>query len=211
MATFGFSMIYVTEERKPLVNTPPGFFSVMAGWGAVFVSLVAILHFVSGETSVAAALVEPARAKSTSPVVPPLNGRVEALRNKHEKICALIVELERGREATLSRLRQAKKDSKDDAPSICAHELLDIDRSLRQLKDEGHSLSLTIGKAESLLRKTDRQKRMRDAGIDSKDLNELAVLRVEIEERLRSSSVPRSAGEAIEIDKVVREAAGSGH
>jgi hypothetical protein len=52
---------------------------------------------------------------------------------------------------------------------------------------------------------------MRDAGIDSKDLNELAVLRVEIEERLRSSSVPRSAGEAIEIDKVVREAAGSGH
>jgi hypothetical protein len=111
------------------------------------------------------------------------------------------------RSTIVSRLRQTRERAD---LQVYTHELLEIGRSLKQLKDEGHSLSLTIGKAESLLWETDRRKRLRDDGIDSNDFNELAVLRVEIEERLQSSSVPRSAGEAIQIDEVIREARGSG-
>jgi hypothetical protein len=211
LATVTHVMIYVTEERKPLFNTPPGLCSVMAGWGFVFVGLVASLHFVSGEASVRAHLSTMTAEHSTGDMEPPLNSRVETLRLQHEKLGTFIAELEREREAIVSRLCQTGREVKGDAdPQIYAHELLDIDRSLKQLKDEAHSLSLTIAKAECLWRKTDRQKRMRETGIDSSALNELSALRVQIEERLRSSSLPRSAGEAIQIDKVVREAAGSG-
>ena len=59
---------------------------------------------------------------------------------------------------------------------------------------------LTVTKGEALLRQTERQRRLHDAGLDS---NELAELRVEIEERL---SEPQSAGEAIRLDRMIREA-----
>ena len=177
----------------------------MAGWGAVFVGLVAFLHFTNGETSIGAPASTTVTKHSSGE---PLESRIEKLRVRQEKLGSFIGELEGQRSTIVGRLRQTKTDAD---LQVFGNELLEIDRTLKRLKDEAHAFSLTIAKGESLLRKTDRQKRMRDAGIDSKDVNELSTLRVEIEERLKSGSVPRSAGEAIEIDKVVREAAGSGH
>ena len=112
----------------------------------------------------------------------------------------MIGELERQRSTIVGRLRQTNTEAD---LHVFGHELLEIDRSLTQLKDEAEDVALTITTAESLLRKTERQRRLSDAGIDS---NELATLRVGIEERLKSGSVPRSAGEAIQIDNLVREA-----
>jgi hypothetical protein len=206
LATVTMVMIYVTEERKPLFNTPPGLCSVMAGWGFVFVGLVASLHFVSGETSVRAHLSTMTAVHSTGDMEPPLNSRIGMLRNQHEKICALIAELEGERATIVTRVRETTH-AKDDTHPIYAHELLEIDRSLKRLKDEAHAVALTITKGESLLRKTALHERLRDAGVDSKDSD---ALRVEIDERLRSTGLPRSAGEPIQLDQVIREARGPG-
>jgi len=195
LATFGFSMIYVTEERKPLFNKSPGFCSVMAGWGAVFVSLVAILHFVSAQSIGAPPSTKVAQHSS----VDPLETNIEKLRGRQVKLGTFIVELEAERSTVVSRLRQTE-DQND--VQVFGHELLEIDRSLRQLKRDAETLALTITKGESLVRKTNRQKRLSEAGVDSKELPEF---RVEIEERLRPSGEPQSASEAIQIDKLVRE------
>jgi hypothetical protein len=199
LATVTMVMIYVTEERKPLFNTQPGLCSVMAGWGFVFFGLVAFLHFINGEASVRALASTTVAEHSSGD---PSEGRIEKFRGRQKKLGTLIVELEAQRSTIMSRLRQ----SKDHADlQVFGHEFLDIDRSLKRLKDDAGAVALTIAKGEALLREKDRQKWLRDAGLDS---NELAELRVEIEEWLRSSGEPRSAGEAIQVDRVIREAVG---
>ena len=98
---------------------------------------------------------------------------IEKLRDRQEKLGTLIGELE-GR-AIEHRGTDSGSAKVDADLQVFAHELLEIDRSLKQLKGEAHALSLTIAKAESLLRKTDRQKRMRDAGIDSEDVEQVVL------------------------------------
>jgi hypothetical protein len=73
------------------------------------------------------------------------------------------------------------------------------------LRGEADKVALSVSKGESVLRKIERQKRLLETGVD---LNELAAFRVEIEERLRSGDEPQSAGEAIRLDQVIREAVG---
>ncbi len=63
-------------------------------------------------------------------------------------------------------------------------------------------MALTITKGEALLRKNEREKRLQEARVDS---NELAQLHVEMEEKLRSVHEPQSAGEAIQVDRVIRD------
>jgi hypothetical protein len=206
LATIAIVMMFLTEERKPLVIMPLELCAVMAGWGLVFVGLV-ILHVVYRETSIGVDHVSTMTAEhSAGPAEPSLNSRVETLRNQHERICALIVELEGERSTLVAKLRETS-DMKGNA-QVFGNEILEIDRSLKQLKCEAEDVALTVAKGESLLRKTDRQKRLLETGVDLKELNELAALRVAIEERLRSSSLPRSAGEAIQVDRVIREAVG---
>ena len=136
LATVTMVMIYVTEERKPLFNTPPGLCSVMAGWGLVFFGLVASLHFISGEASVRAHLSTMTAEHSTGDM-DPLEIRIEKLRGRQEKLGTFIAELEGERETIVSRLRQTGREVKGDAQPVYAHELLDIDRSLKQLKERG--------------------------------------------------------------------------
>jgi hypothetical protein len=183
LATIAIVMIFVNQERKPLVMMPLELFGVMAGWGLVFVALVASLHFVSAQPLPLSVVAEG-----------PLKTQIEKLRGRQGKLGVLISDLERDRSAVVRRIRQG------DAQAIHAHELLEVDRSLKHLKGEAEDLGLTIEKGGALLRQTERQRRLRDAGLDS---NELAELRVEIEERLRTGSEPQSAGEVIQLDKVI--------
>jgi len=205
LPTVGILVLYITAEQKTLLKMSLEFGTAVAGWGLVFLGLVASLHFINRETNVGAPALTVVAERSTGD---PLESGIEKLRDRQVKLGTLIGELEGERSRIVDRLGQAKRDSKDDAQPIYAHELLEIDRYLKQLTCEAEDVALTVAKGESLLRKTDRQKRLHDAGIDSSEMNELAVLRVEIEERLKSDSVPRSAGEAIQIDKVIREALG---
>lgn len=187
LATVAIVMIFVHQERRPLFLMPLALCAVMAGWGLVFLVLVASLHLVSAQGI----------ATSASAVVDdPLKSQIEQLRGRQGKLGTLIGELEAQRSVVVGRIRQGN------AQAIHAHELLEIDRSLRTLKSEAEDVALTLSKGEALLRRTERQRRLRDAALDS---NELAELRVEIEEKL---SEPRSAGEAIEVDRVIREAVG---
>jgi len=188
LATIAIVMIFVNQERKPLVVMPLEMCGVMAGWGLVFVALVTCLHFVSAQSSPAS-------------VVPadPLKSQIEKLRERQQELGGLISDLAKDRSAVVGRIRQGS------AQVIHAHELLEIDRSLKQLKGEANAVALTIAKGDALLRQTQRQRRLRDTGFDS---NELDKLRVEIEEGLQSSSEPQSAGEPIQVDAVIREAVG---
>jgi len=202
LATVAIVMMYLTEERKPLFVMPLELCAVMAGWGLVFVGLVASFQFISRETNVGAPA---STAVAEHSMGDPLESGIEKLRDRQVKLGTFIVELEGERSTIVNRFRQTK-DQAD--LQVFGNELLEIDRSLKQLKDEAHAVALTITKGESLLRTIDRKKRMQEAGIDSSELNKLAVLRVEIEELLKFGSVPRSAGEVIQLDRVVREALG---
>jgi hypothetical protein len=186
-ATTGIVMMFVNQERKPLFMMPLELLGVMAGWGLVFLAPVASLHFVSNPSL-------PAHASAMA--AEPLKSELEKLQGRQVKLGILISELEAERSAIVGRIR------KGSAEAIHTHELLEIDRSLKQLKNEAKDVALTIAKGESLLRKTERQRRLRDAGMDS---NDMAALRVEIEEKLCE---PQSAGEAIQVDRVIREAVG---
>ena len=77
LATIAIVMMFVTQERKPLVVMPLELFGVMAGWGLVFVGLVASAHFVS-EPSIAA-LAPMAVADD------PLKTQIEKLRGRQGK------------------------------------------------------------------------------------------------------------------------------
>jgi hypothetical protein len=174
-------MMFVNQERKPLFVMPLELFGVMAGWGLVFVVLIASLHFIS--------------AQPVSPSVvaeDPLKAQIEKLRERQQKLGVLISEIETERSAIVGRIRLGN------AQAIHAHELLEIDRSLKQLKEQADETALTITTGEVLL----RQRRLRDAAVDS---NELAELSVEIEEKL---SEPQSVGEVIQLDRVIRDAVG---
>ncbi len=195
LATIAIAMMFVNQERRPLFKMPLELLGVMAGWGLVFLALVALLHLVSAQ-----GIGVPASAV----VDDPLTSQIEQLRERQGKVGTLIGELEGQRSTIIGRLRQTKSDTD---LHVLGHELLEIDRTLKQLKREAEKATLTVAKGESLLRKNDRQKRLSDAGIDS---NELATLRVRIEDSLRSDSAPQSAGEAIQIDKVVGAARRSG-
>jgi hypothetical protein len=184
-ATLGIVMMFLNQDRKPLFVMPLELLGVMAGWGLVFVALVASLHFVNVQGIAASVVAED-----------PLKSQIEKLRDRKGRLGILISELERDRSSVVGRIRQG------DAQAIHAHELLEIDRSLKQLKGAADEVALTITKGEALLRKDDRQRRLQDAGMDS---NELAAFRVEIEEKL---SEPQSAGEAIQVDRIIREVVG---
>jgi hypothetical protein len=185
LATVAIVMMFVNQKRTPLLVMPFELLGVMARWGLVFVALVASVHLVSAQSIGAPASVV---------VDDPLKSQIEQLRGRQGKLGTLIVELEGQRSTIVGRLRQG------DAQAINVHELLEIDRSLKQLKGEAEDLALTVTRGEALLRQTERQRRLRDVGLDS---NELAELRAEIEERLNGS---RSAGEAIQLEQVIREA-----
>ena len=187
LATVAILMIFLTEKRKPLFVMQLELLGVMAGWGLVFVVLIAFLHFVSNPSLA---------AHASAMAAEPLKSELEKLQGRQVKLGILISELEAERSAIVGRIREGS------AEAIHAHELLEIDRSLKQLKNEAKDVALTIAKGESLLRKTERQRRLRDAGMDS---NDMAALRVEIEEKLCE---PQSAGEAIQVDRVIREAVG---
>jgi hypothetical protein len=197
LATVGIFVLCVTAEKKTLLKMSLEFGSAVAGWGLVFVGLVATLHFISGEASVGAPASTAVAERSTGD---PLERGIEKLRDRQEKLGTFIVELDGERSTIVNRFRQTK-DQAD--LQVFGNELLEIDRSLKQLKDEAHAVALTITKGESLLRKTNRQRRLNEAGVDSK---ELAEFRVEIEERLRPSDELQSAGEVIQLDRVIQEA-----
>lgn len=188
LATVGIVMIFVSQQRTPLFKMPLELFGVMAGWGLVFIGLVASLHFVS-------ALSIPVHP--TLVAEDPLKNQIEKLRVRQEKLGALISDLERDHAAVVRRIRQG------DAQAIHAHELSEVDRSLKQLKREAEEVALTVAKGEALLRQDERQRRLRDTDLDS---NKLAELRVEIEERFRSADEAQPAGEAIQVDRVIRDA-----
>lgn len=187
LATVAIVMMFVNQKRKPLFTMPLELFWVMAGWGLVFVAMIAFLHFVSTQGIGA----------PVAMADDPLKSRIENLRERQGKLGAWISDLEAERSAVVGRIRRGS------AQVIHAHELLEIDRSLKELKGAADEVALTITKGEALLRQTERQRRLCDAALDS---NELDDLRVEIEERLQASGEPRSAGEPVQLEKVVREA-----
>jgi len=194
LATIAVVMMFLNQERTPLFMMPLELLGVMAGWGLVFLALVASLHLVSGQGI---------GAPASAVVDDPLKSQIEQLRGRQGRVGTLIGELEGQRSTIIGRLRQTKSDTD---LHVLGHELLEIDRTLKQLKREAEEAALTVAKGESLLRKNDRQKRLSDAGIDS---NELATLRVRIEDSLRSDSAPQSAGEAIQFERVIEEAKSS--
>src|ERR1700722_9766895 len=169
LATIAIVMMFVTQERTPLFVMPLELLGVMAGWGLVFLALLALLHLVSAQGI-------PAPASAV--VDDPLKSRIETLRDQQERLRNLISELEEERSSVVGRLRQTKRDAD---LHVFGHELLEIDRGLKQLKREAEEAAVTVAKGESLLRKNDRQKRLSDAGIDS---NESATLRGRIEDSL---------------------------
>ena len=197
LPTVGILVLYITAEQKSLLKMSLEFGAAVAGWGIVFVGLVAFLHLINRQMNVGAYASTTVAERSTGD---PLESNIVKLRGRQVKLGTFIVELEGERSTIVNRFRQTK-DQAD--LQVFGNELLEIDRSLKQLKDEAHAVALTITKGESLLRKTNRQRRLNEAGVDSK---ELAEFRVEIEERLRPSDELQSAGEVIQLDRVIQEA-----
>ena len=218
--SLGIMIAYLDQDAKPVFQLEPPIYIGTTFGGLVCIGLIAIQHYINCgslpplNTAVVEVLAASTNEKRAEPAEMLDNEQslglgMEKLRIEQEKLGTFITEMEHERTLVVSRLRQAGVSSNKDLEGnaegqVYAQELLEIERTLRAMRDRARAQSLMLTKAESLLRKIGRQNRLKEVGLDSQAPEQFAQLRVEIDEMLRPDSIPSS--NVLQLDQVLREA-----